>query len=358
MQLFKDARKILKRVGPAFKSFNTEFKKYNKRLKNFYSSKKKLPKFKNKDLTNQYQSSLNSIDFSILRITKKLRPYDYKKIKRKIKPAKSVISKLKSLKKSNTKIFIELGHISQLKSKEYSFNLRTAMENIKSPGTRAVVAGIGIPILTYFALGPIGLGTVSRHGNVSIYSGHNAGAALTKEVGLELYLPYVEETKYLSKYKLQIRGQKSEKILKEIDLDYISSLHDLAFINAQEKISSSFRARSIRVGTKYVVALLAAYSTYKQMNRGSNALFAKPAAMAQFVLSSKGIKETEKADARHWATLPGELLSADINLGTGKYKVFLVEINKSDNKVKRSVNLGPLELLNNKKQSLFTYKAF
>src|SRR5690606_3888422 len=115
--------------------------------------------------------------------------------------------------------------------------------------------------------------------------------------------------------------------------------------------------RSIRVGVKYAVALAAAYTTYKNVQENGGELFAKPAALAQFLVSSKGIKESEKADARHWSLLPSELLSLDFELSQGNYRLELTEYADQTRAITKKINLGDI-VVQDKDQSLFTYRVF
>lgn len=355
LQLYKDAFDIFIELGPTQKIFNTEFKKYNAEIKDFYNKKIKRSKVLAKSFTQKYKDTKDSLTLKILSLAKKIRRNSYKSMMRKYAPTKSVKKKLKAKKTNNVSIILEKGIISELEGKDYSYNLRTAIDGIKSPGTKALVNGIGVPILTYFALGPLGLGYASHHGNVTMYSRHGAGEVLTKEVGIEFELPYAKESNEKNIYKIEIY-KKGKKIL-EKKLSFLSSLSDISFINAQEMIQNSFKKRATRVGIKYVTAIIAAYGTYKKIKESAGELFAKPAALGQFLISQKLIKETEKADARHWTTLPASVLNIELALNPGKYDIHFKEVSPKNGQVIRKVKLGQLEAKARDK-SLFSYRTF
>jgi hypothetical protein len=56
--------------------------------------------------------------------------------------------------------------------------------------------------------------------------------------------------------------------------------------------------------------------------------FAKAAAMATYVGASKGIAAMEKADTRHWTTLPQAFRMSEMNLAPGTYQVGILTATK------------------------------
>ncbi|MAX67515.1 MAG: hypothetical protein QF441_04255 [Bacteriovoracaceae bacterium] len=355
-QLYKDALRILEEIGPTYSIYNQEYKKYNQQLKDFYNGEISKSNVKAKLHTDEYQRSKSHLHFKILSLAKKYRRNEYTRLLRQLNPSKKVLSHLKTSKNSNVIIHVEKGMISKLRGKDFSYNLRSAISKIEDPNKRALINGIGIPVLTYFAMGPLGLGFVSRHDNVTVYSHHGAGELMTKEVGIEFELPYAEASQVKSSGEIQIL--KDKKVFKSKESSILSSLSDVSFINAQEVISNSFVSRATRVGIKYALAIAAAYTTYTQVKESSGEIFAKPAALAQFLVSQKGIKETEKADTRHWTTLANLHLSAEFNLPKGSYQARYIETSLKEGKkvITREVHLGALEVTSDK--SIFSYRTF
>ena len=82
----------------------------------------------------------------------------------------------------------------------------------------------------------------------------------------------------------------------------------------------------------------------------NNGLLAAPVAAGQYLLSQKAIKESEKADVRHWTTLPNIMLSGRIKLDPGEYKVFL----KTDKTEKFLDNLR----VEDSGKAIFTHRVF
>lgn len=350
LQLYKDAQDSLKRFAPAYKIFNEDYIEYNKNLAAVLNEEKKGKdlKFEKKSLF--YSEGEKFIDQNILRLSKILRPKEYRALKNKLK-----LDEPKFL-NQQVDVVVELGFINRLQSKNFAFNLNTALQNIEDPGTRAVVEGIGVPVLTYFALGELGLGYVTRTENLTIYSGHNAGMELTKELGVEFKLPFVEAPGELNTFVINVINEE-DKVVTSKPLIIMNSLNDLSFINSQEMIEASFTKRSLRVGLKYVAAITAAYATYKQMEKNNGVLIARATALTQFLLSAKAISATEAADDRHWATLPAYLTQVQLDLPPGKYKLELVESSLNAETPSKKQILGDLNIDPNK-QSLFSYRAF
>ncbi len=350
--LDQDARNYLVELGPAQKLFNTDYVLYNKELREAYDAGKSGKGLKSKSFTPQYTELLDQLEFDVLAYAKKNRSNDYSRLYKRYKPSKKVVAKLNTKNKSNITFLLQEGLISQRVAKDYTYNLRTAVDNIEDKNTRALVNGIGVPVLTYFALGPLGLGFVSHHGNVSVYSRHSAGEVLTKEVGLEFELPYAAPSHIESEYFIAVKN--GQKTIKTSRLTAIGSLSDTSFIYNQEVIDNSFKVRGTRIAIKYIVAILAAYKTYETVRDSSGELFAKPAALAQFLLSQKGIKETEKVDVRYWSVLPDTFLKIDLSLPKGDFDIVFQE--KKSGKVIRTLNLGKITI--DGKRSIFSDRLF
>ena len=352
--LYQDARKLLVEIGPTQSSFNLEYEKFNTEVKKYLLGEDDKKSLKSKSLTKKYESLVEELDYQILSLAKSIRKNQFKRLSRQLKPSQNVINRLKQ-KDDNVEVIIADNLISELKGKDFSANLRAAIDGIEDPSSRALVEGIGVPVLTYFALGPLGLGYASHHGNVTIYSQHRAGEYVTKEVGVEFELPYVEPRKVSEKQKEILVIKQKDKTIKEVPLALVTSLSDYAFISSQEKIENTFAKRSVRIGIKYALAIVAAYGTYKKLQETSGEIFAKPAAMTQFLISSKAIRETEKADTRHWGSLPSEVYSSSLKLPIGEYEAF-IHISK-DGKLIKNAKLGKLDIKPQEK-AIFSYRSF
>lgn len=356
LQLYKDALDIAKRFGPAYSVFNENFLEYNKSLAEVLKGSLKPKALKDQKIkkTQTYIQHQELLENKILRISKKIRPREYRKLVKQLKRSP------KETKYNKVELVLELDYINRLESKNFAFNLNTALSNISDPGTRAVVEGIGVPVLTYFALGNLGLGYVSRVDNVSIYSSHNAGTELTRELGVEFQLPTANAPKEIQNTTVRILD-KNKKVVASEQMVVLTSLDDLSYINAQEMIEASFTKRSLRVGLKYVAAIAAAYVTFREVSKNNGDLIGRAAAMTQFLVSAKAISVSEEADARHWSTLPAVIGQVELDLPDGEYDVQISEQSTLDKEGKPTppqfVSLGALEV-DSKSKSLFTYRRF
>lgn len=339
--LYKEVYDNFKLYAPTYKIFNDKFKEYNGELRDYFDKKIKKKAVKSRVLTKRYKETENYLKFKILDMAKKVRPSQYKRIGRKLKPTGY------NYEEANVLFQIEAKTINPTKGKDYVLNLRTAIDEIEDPNKKALINGIGVPILTAFAFGTLGLGYASHHGNVTVYHRHGAGEALAKEIGIEFELPDAEPN--TDKIYDQLILKQGEAVVETVSLAPINSLSDIAFVNAQERVSNSFNKRAARVGVKYALAILAAYTTYKQMEE-KNGLLAGPIAAGQYLLSQKAIKESEKADVRHWTTLPNLILSARLKLSPGSYKVYL----KTEKTEKYLDDL----VVEDSKKAIFTHRVF
>lgn len=350
LQLYKDAKENLRRVAPAYNYFGEVTEETIKLLQDKLNDKK--VKLKTKLNENKHFNELMAkIELKILRVAKKIRPSEYRALKKQFKISDTEIKEVKQ------KIIFESGLINEVKAKDYAFNLNTAIDSMEDSGSKKLIQGIGVPIITYFAMGTLGLGYVSQHGDVTVYSEHSAGREIVKEVGVEFEIPVVSLPMYENDYSVIVENIKGEEVA-NVKLTPLGLINELSYINNHEFFDENFSKRVSRIGTKYAIAILAAYSTYTTMNENENtAPFAKAAAVGQYLISQKAIKETEKADVRHWGTLPGSIYSLDLNLEAGDYNLFLVE-NVSPESVEKNKKL--LQKISIKKQdrSLFTHRIF
>ncbi len=314
--LYREALNSFQLYAPTYKVFNVNYKEYNGELRDYFDKKISEKELKSKTLTEQYSKTENYLMEKVLDLTKMVRPGQFRKT------LKTFALKGYKYSPYNVMFQIEAKTINPTEPEDFTLNLRKAIEEIEDPGKRSLVNNIGVPILTAFALGPLGIGYVSHHGSVSVFHHHRAGEELVKEVGIEFELPSAKANTDDIPNTLVIK--QGEQIVSEVAITPVVSFSDISFVNAQERVANSFSKRSARVGTKYVLALLAAYTTYSTMKeQDGGALLAGPVATGQFLVSQKAIKESEKADVRHWTTLPNLMLGGKANLSPGEYKVYL-----------------------------------
>lgn len=333
LQLYKDAYKILRDIGPSLESFNSTHDKYHKELWDKGKPNKKL-----KSLTMTYNDLESYLMAKILQMTKKYRSYEFKKLRRRYSKNQNALKFYKSLGKK--KVIIETRTIAPLIGEDFSYNLRSAVDSVESPAAKAFISAVGVPVLTYFAMGPLGLGSVSSAGNTRVYVRHGVGEAMVSEAGIEFEMPVIESNpgnKFTKLYffkKDKKVDYKKAPVAASQNMHLVGPLSDMAYMMNKEMISNSFGKRGVRIAVKHIVAIIAAYKTYETIKKNSGELFAKPAAFAQYLASAKAIKATEKADTRQWSTLPSEILMAEVDLKNGEY---IAVIGDQDKKLMKKV---------------------
>lgn len=267
-----------------------------------------------------YVDSLKDIGINIALLTRKYQSWRIKDV-----------MKLYSLKitdlplKSNVSFFIESSAKASLESIPFSYTLNSAIENIENKETKAVLKTVGIPLLTYFATGTLGLGYTRRYGDTYVRLGSTPLDNLAGEVGLEFYLPGYKNIEYDSKLIMLVK--KGKHILVEKEIYPFAPVERISVKMNQEILEENYKKMGARVGIKYVLAILAAYSTYNALDSSDNP-FASTIALGQYVLASKAIKESEQADTRYWVTLPRDIYYLDLNLPQGDYHIEIYTLEK------------------------------
>lgn len=346
LQLYKDAYDILHKIGPAFKSFNENYESFSKDL----MGEKALKGKEKKRLTENFHRLDEYLKLKILDITKRRRRYEYNKIVKKLSPSKETLKEVG--KKRNVTILLEDGVVAPLIGEDFSYNLKSALNSVDDPSSRALLAGIGLPVITYFAMGPLGLASASTSGNRRLYVRHNVGELMVAEAGVEFEMPVIKEPEAAPEASLEvykIEGKK-ESLIAKSPLALAGPVSDLAYQMNLERASSSFSDRGARIAMKHVLAIIAAYQTYQSVKRNSDELFAKPAALATYLLAAKTIKESERADTRQWSTLPSQIFLAEFQLRPGEYKLRAVSKD-----LKKPIEVGKLTVQSTKKD-IFSYR--
>lgn len=313
LQLYKDAYELLHRIGPAFKAFNKNFESYAQKLALGEAGKGEIQK------TEHFQNLEDFLKVKILKLTKSHQSYQYKKTLKKLAPSKSVLQEVSA--NPNTTLILEAKAVAPLVGEDFSYNLRSAIEKVEDPVAKEFISKLGVPVLTYFAMGPLGLGSVASSGNSKLYVRHGIGEAMAAEVGVEFEMPVIKEPDFpeireIFIYKLE--GEQ-EKLVASKKLVLAGAISDQAYQSNLEIASNAYTERGARIAIKHIIAIIAAYKTYEAIKASSGEMFAKPAAFAQYLVSAKGIKESERADTRQWSVLPSEIFLGELSLGPGDY---------------------------------------
>ena len=368
LQLYKDARKLLMIQGHSYKHFDQNFKKNTLQLQRILEGEIRNPDSKEFKSTNYYQDLIDYLDYKILAMTWMMRRGEYARLLKEYQPSQKVIDRLNQDKRpTNISILVEREVIAPMEAKNFEYSLNAALENIEDPTTKALIEGIGIPIITYFAMGPLGLGTVHQSGNTVIYARHDIGTTMVKHTGIEFEMPMVKELPVSKPMELLVykMAGSSRELVQQQKMFVGSPNHDIALQAANERAAASFSKVGVRVALKHAVAIVAAYQTYQSMKgkNSENEFIAKTIAFAQYMASSKAIAASEKADIRHWSTLPGIISLSDLYLPPGDYELavrtFVINKGRSNASVEIpqvEIKLGKIEVKDSNKKNIFTYQ--
>lgn len=323
LQLYKDALKILVVQGPSYKQFNTKFADYSKEIYSQLTDNKVNPKAEWIEATGEYQKALDFIHYKILALTRKYRSREYKKELKKLTPSQWVLSMLEEKQLPNITVLIEQSVTNPMEPQEFDYSLNSAIENIEDPTTRTLVEGIGLPVLTLFAMGPLGLGYATQTGNTYIYTQHNLGTEVMRHIGIGFEMPIVKEVPLEQPMVLHFyrKDEKNKKLVTSLPLAITGPINDLAMQAASERAAASYTKVGVRVALKHLVAILAAYRTYETMKEANGEFLARGIAFTQYMASTKGIKASEQADVRFWSTLPSNIRQGTLYLPAGTYLV-------------------------------------
>jgi hypothetical protein len=166
-------------------------------------------------------------------------------------------------------------------------------------------------------------------------------------------MPAAKEPKIVEVEKIEFFDEAGLKLVTSNEFTLYGALNDIEFLQANERASNSYKKVGTKIAIKHIIAIIAAFQTYDQIKKSSGDLFAKPAAFTQYILSAKAIAATEKADVRHWTTLPALLRTSSNTLPPGKYTV---KLNKSTGaKSSALIELGKIEVTQGSSRQVFTF---
>lgn len=356
LNLYKEAKKLI------FQNYNV-YPSFNKRAKKFKGDFSKLPKMPASVVKKEYvdptpsQQKLNDfIHRKILTLTQKMYPRRLKRTIKELGVSPEMAQEFtKQKKKSEGNFFVlaQRGMIPEKVAKAYDFRLSQVMGNSKDSKTREALGQYGQNALTLFAADVLGL--APKSGQFFTAQGQ-AGLAVTdfstRTASISFELPHIQDSvPSQKKYKIVVEKEDTT-VVREQDLILMVPLSDLAQQAIQEHASSLYFRIGTRLALKHVAAISSAFLSYKLMSKNeSSKLWAKSAAILQYVALSKVIEQTEKADLRYWSTLPSSYQACEFTLDPGDYVVKLKLVDTGA----EVLNLGKVTIKNkNEKHFLNT----
>lgn len=317
LQLYKDALGILDSIGGAFEIFNSNSKEFIKEYEDALGDGKKPPT-KGYKTTAAHEDFKDFLHFKILSMTREIRNTDFQLQVNALKPSSDVLKKVNGA-KTNVVVMIEEGLIPQKVSKPFNFGLKAAVDSVENKNAKAFIQGVGTIALTTFAMNTLGMSPQNTSSPGGFIFGFEATKFMANEAAISFELPMIEESPKLKDYVLFILDEKG-KIVKEESLAVISENGAIAKLVLEEDAVSRYVKTGTRVAIKHLVAIVAAMQVHQKLKE-SGPFISGTAAMATYVGASKGIAALEKADTRHWTTLPGSFRMSETSLPAGTYQV-------------------------------------
>ena len=282
LQLYKDALKVFDKQYKNYKSFREDTQA--------------------KEITESFLKA------KIIALTKRIRPH---RLKRELKVLKLDHKKLKKIQPVKNVTF--LLQSSQIPAKMAETHYYSLAKAINRPGVAGAIAQIGAVALTLFASKQLGLLPPPKEYNPPAVHNHLVAAHISiTETAISFELPEISPSQP-SSYTLAILSPERELFRKNIPL--IQPLGDVA----TEALAKTAPARYTRVGLRLAgkyAALIA--STYALFKKHDNPL-ARQAALLSFMAGSHLIRKSERADLRHWNTLPQDIRLLNFHLPAGDY---------------------------------------
>ena len=350
LQLYKDALGILETLGGAFSVFNSTSQDYVKDLEKSLSEGSK-PSAKAYVSTLAQHDLQNFLHYKILALTREIRNTDFNVQVKALKPSPETLKKVNGP-KGNVVIVLEEGFIPQKIGKPFNIGLKGAVDSVESPGAKAFIETVGGAVLTAFAMNTLGMGPTNSTGPGSFVFAVDVMHAGVKEAAIAFELPMIDSSPKLNDYKLFILDE-SGKLLQEEPLAIISENGEIAKLVLEEDVVSRYVKTGTRVAVKHILAIVAAMQVHDRL-KNSGDFIAGAAAMATYVGASKGIAAMEKADTRHWTTLPQAFRMMELNLPAGNYQIALGLKNNAQDPSKMKI-LGNIKAIESTK-AIHTFK--
>jgi hypothetical protein len=319
LQLAKDGLSILFRHYSAYQT-------YNQNSKDFVKDYKKLPDLPLETVQSKYISPTahysvleETLKNKVLSLTQELFPRDMAKTRKQFQIANTISPSSPS----NIVVVIEEGLMPSIVGDKFYFGLDHAQ--YESEGAK-ILAAVGSAVISLFAVNTLGLRPAPAQWNpVSSQLGLEAAHFMVRGVGIEFELPLVEPIPEARVFDLVIENEQGVQVYRR-PMPLMHPLADIARQAVAEDSLLRYSKVGLRVALKHLAAIVASYGTYKMLSReddqGANFL-AKNAAILQYIGASRAIAASERADTRHWSTLPNNFRMLDLHLPPGEYRVKL-----------------------------------
>jgi len=354
LQLYKDAKQLLFKNYNAYPTFNGLDKKFRKNFSKF-------PKMKKSKIAKNYTQNTpfflgldQFLNEKILILTKIIRPRQWKSTVRQIRPSKELLKRIKKIKKMpKLKVIVQSGFVPHKIPVKHYFGLEQALVGVKGK-TAKTIARFGHAALTVFAANKLGLvsGSVGQ-----AYAGMQVASVATAMAAISFELPGIKEKPLDRIYTLKVYNEQGSLVHSK-EIPVINPMGDIASEAVREHSSWLYTRLGARLATKHITAIATAFLTYNLL-KSKGEFIAKTAAVAEYVLATKLIESSEKADTRFWGSLPNDFRMVDVNLPYGNYQLKMVSslVQKSDNHKIREFSLGKVTISKGGPVQMVTFRA-
>ncbi len=325
LQLYKDGLGILTKYYGAYPSFNQQYKK-------FVSDYKKLPTLSKDKLqaeylqtTENYQATEIYLKRKVLQLTQQLYPKDLPTVRKQLdltlEEQKQILGNINGA--SNIVLVLNEGLVPVVEPATQYFGLDYAQYDSEAA---RVMAAVGSVALGLFAANTLGLQPAPQNWNpVGAQLGLEVATTMARGLAISFELPVVRPSPPPSLAELVITTEatKEEQRLK---LPLAQVIGDISRQAIAEDSVSRYGRVGLRVIMKHLTAIVASYGTYKLLAKEDDAtskFLARNAAVIQYLAASRGIAATERADTRHWSSLPQAVRLIDLHLPPGEYSLRL-----------------------------------
>jgi hypothetical protein len=297
LQLYKDAREVL------FRNYNI-YRSFNQQNDRFIAAFDQLPNMAETEVKQRYVAETD--------YARELQQF----IDTNIERLEQILNNPKDENRQACITFIaQNSTVEEKKAKKYEFGLIKAIESVKNPGAKMIIARVGIA--TLFAFAP----------KVGLHPAAGVAGGMLFSIAFEM--PQIPLKPASGRMQLVLRQQNGTATT--FPLVLVDPLNDIAYRSVEARSTHDAAKIGLRAGIKYATALALAYGVYEATKAKSNPFIASSAAFLFFVGEQQAINATEKADTRAWNILPADLRLAKIQINPGTYSAELQVENPAGN---------------------------
>lgn len=318
LQLYKDALQILDNQAGLYSLFNKE----NIEFIRAYKNEGKRPPSKLYVATPAHDDLKNFLHYKVLSLTKEIRGGDFDQQVKALN-AKPEVVKSASNGSGNVVVVLEEGLIPEKVAKPFNFGLKGAANAVDNPQAKKFIATVGTEFVTSFAMNKLGMIPERTANAGSFIYAHDVTRIAVQEAAVEFELPMIDNVPLVQRLQLFVLDEKGVIISKQ-PIPVVSENGDLARIVLEEDVVARYVKTGVRVAVKHLIAIVGAMQVYRKLQKGDDQggdFLAKTAAMATYIGAAKGIAALEKADTRHWTTLPQAIRLLEMKLKPGTYQL-------------------------------------